>query len=283
MPEKIIIFDTTLRDGRQFLRPDISIDDKLEIVQSLDRLGVAVIEVGFVSVKGDEEVVRRISQVVENAIVCVIAKSKKEGIEMASAMLKKAKRSRIHIFTPTNLNPTKKDLGEYQSDMNEGQTLQSIREAVSCARNVSADVEWTALDATRSRKGFLFKAVETAISAGATTVNIPDTMGIRLPSEFGELISEIRNQAANVDKVVLSVHCHNLLGLATANSLEAVRNGARQVECTINGIGATGGNTSLAQLIGAIEARRDLFPYHHSLDLDYLPRVSQLVSGSDTH
>jgi 2-isopropylmalate synthase len=256
--EKIIIFDTTLRDGEQCPGATLNIDEKLAIAKQLARLGVDVIEAGFAFASpGDFQAVSKIAEIVgqENGpIICSLARAIKGDIEAAASALKPAAKGRIHTFISTS------DIHlEYQLRKSRSEVLAIAEEMVAYAKTFMADIEFSPMDAVRSQPEFLYQVLERAIAAGATTVNIPDTVGYTTPSEFGALIKGIKENVPNIDQAIISVHGHNDLGLAVANFLEAVKNGARQLECTINGIGERAGNASLEELVMALHVRRQYF------------------------
>jgi len=272
---KIIIFDTTLRDGEQSPGATMNLEEKLLIAEVLDNMGVDVIEAGFaIASKGDFEAVKQVSERVKNASVCSLARAIKDDIEAAGEAIKNAKRPRIHTFLATSPLHMK-----YKLKMNEEEVLEKIRESVSHAKKFVDDVDWSPEDATRTDHDFLCRTIELAIDCGANTINIPDTVGYTVPHEFYELFKMIKNRVPNIDKAVLSVHCHNDLGLAVANSLAAIDGGARQIECTINGIGERAGNTALEEVVMAIETRRDILPYHTDINTKQIMRASKLVSN----
>ncbi|WP_373526352.1 2-isopropylmalate synthase, partial [Nostoc sp.] len=259
--DRIIIFDTTLRDGEQCPGATLNIDEKLVIAKQLARLGVDVIEAGFAFASpGDFEAVKKIAQIVgtENGpVICSLARAIKADIEAAAESLKPAVNARIHTFISTS------DIHlEYQLRKSRAEVLAIAQEMVAYAKSFMTDVEFSPMDAARTDPEFLYQVVEGAIAAGATTVNIPDTVGYTTPSEFGAIIKGIIENVPNIDQAIISVHGHNDLGLAVANFLEAVKNGARQLECTINGIGERAGNASLEELVMALHVRRQYFnPY----------------------
>lgn len=254
---KIYIFDTTLRDGEQVPGCKLNATEKIELALALENLGVDVIEAGFpVSSPGDFESVRNISDVIKNATVCGLTRAIKKDIEVAAEALQGAKRPRIHtgigvsdLHIATKFNSNKEDI------------LARAVEAVKFARNFVDDVEFYGEDAGRAELGFLARVVEAVINAGATVVNIPDTTGYCLPHQYGEKIAYLVNNVPNIDKAILSCHCHNDLGLATANSIAGVINGARQIECTINGLGERAGNTSLEEVVMIIKQHESLGLY----------------------
>ncbi|MDZ8064756.1 MAG: 2-isopropylmalate synthase [Nostoc sp. DedQUE08] len=259
--DRIIIFDTTLRDGEQCPGATLNIDEKLVIAKQLARLGVDVIEAGFAFASpGDFEAVKKIAQIVgtENGpVICSLARAIKADIEAAAEALKPAVNARIHTFISTS------DIHlEYQLRKSRAEVLAIAEEMVAYAKSFMTDVEFSPMDAARSDPEFLYQVLERTIAAGATTVNIPDTVGYTTPSEFGAIIKGIIENVPNIDQAIISVHGHNDLGLAVANFLEAVKNGARQLECTINGIGERAGNASLEELVMALHVRRQYFnPY----------------------
>jgi 2-isopropylmalate synthase len=274
--EKIIIFDTTLRDGEQAAGAAMTVEQKIAIAENLDKMGVDVIEAGFAfSSPGDWQAVNEIAKRTKNAAVCSLSRAKFPDIDAAGEALKPAKNPRIHTFISTSEIHLK-----YQFKMTEAEVLDAIAKTVARARKYTDNVEWSAMDATRTRREYLYKAVETAIKAGATTVNIPDTVGYAIPEEFGDLIKQIRNNVPNIDKAIISVHCQNDLGLSTANSLSAIQNGARQVECTINGLGERAGNTSLEEVVMAIKTRNDFLPFTVGVDTRHIMRLSRQVSAT---
>lgn len=271
---KVIIFDTTLRDGEQAAGGSLNIEEKLRIARQLEKLGVDVIEAGFpVTSPGDFKAVERIAAEVKRPVVCALARAHPRDIDTAWEAIKGAARPRIHVFISASdihlLHQLKKSREEI---------LETSREMVARARGYTDDVEFSAMDASRAEPQYLCKMVEAVIAAGATTVNIPDTVGYAVPAEFGGLIEEIFNKVSNVDKAVISIHCHDDLGLAVANSLEAVSKGARQVECTINGIGERAGNASLEEVVMAIKTRSALLDLDTDVDTTQIYKTSRLVS-----
>ncbi|MEL6459371.1 MAG: 2-isopropylmalate synthase [Cyanobacteria bacterium J06621_15] len=256
--ERIIIFDTTLRDGEQSPGAALNIDEKLTIAKQLARLGVDVIEAGFaVTSSGDFEAVSKIAQTIgteDGPVICSLARAIKNDIKAAADALKPAAKGRIHTFISTSDIHLK-----YQLKKTREEVLSIAEEMVAYSKSFMEDVEFSPMDAGRSDPEFLYQVLEKVIAAGATTVNIPDTVGYITPSEFGALIKGIKDNVPNIDKAVISVHGHNDLGLAVANFLEAVKNGARQLECTINGIGERAGNAALEELVMALHVRRQYF------------------------
>ncbi|HEY4707933.1 MAG TPA: 2-isopropylmalate synthase, partial [Thermodesulfobacteriota bacterium] len=240
MDNRVRIFDTTLRDGEQSPGASMNVEEKITVAKQLAKLGVDVIEAGFAfSSPGDFDSVRRIAHEVEGPVICSLARCKPEDIDAAAGALKGAARTRIHTFISTSEIHLK-----HQFKLTRKEALERAVEMVKRSRGYMDDVEFSAMDASRTEPVFLYEMIEAVIAAGASTVNIPDTVGYALPEQFGELIKGIRENVRNIDRAVISVHCHNDLGLAVANSLAAVTNGARQIECTINGIGERAGNAS---------------------------------------
>ena len=253
--EKIIIFDTTLRDGEQAPGFSMTTEEKIRLALQLEKLGVDVIEAGFAAAsQGDFEAITEISKVVKISSVCSLARALETDIERAGEALKFAERKRIHTFIATSPIHMK-----YKLKMTPEEVLERAVKAVKFARNFTDDVEFSAEDAFRSEREFLFKVFEAVIEAGAKTINVPDTVGYAIPEEFGKLIKDIKDNVPNIDKATISVHCHNDLGLAVANSLSAVKNGARQVHATINGIGERAGNAALEEVVMAVKVRQDYF------------------------
>ncbi len=275
MSEVVRIFDTTLRDGEQSPGASMNVEEKLIVARQLAKLGVDVIEAGFAySSPGDFEAVRRIAGEVEGPVVCSLARAKPEDIDAAREALKGAPRARIHTFISTSDIHLK-----HQFKLTRGEAAKRAVEMVGMARGYVDDVEFSPMDASRSDVKYLYEVIEAVIGAGATTVNIPDTVGYALPAEFGMLIKGIRENVPNIGRAVLSVHCHNDLGLAVANSLSAVINGARQVECTINGIGERAGNASLEEMVMILKTRRDAIGLDTSINTRQIHPASRLVSS----
>jgi len=274
IPDKVLIFDTTLRDGEQSPGVTLTIDEKVHIANQLARLGVDVIEAGFPAASpGDLEAVRRISMEVEGPIICGLARARREDIDRAWEALRYAARPRIHTFIATSDIHLKHKLR-----MSRAEVLDRVRGMVAYAKGYCDDVEFSPEDASRSDPEYLYEVLEAAIQAGATTINIPDTVGYAMPEEFARLIRGIREHVPSIGRAVLSVHCHNDLGLATANSLAAVREGARQVECTINGLGERAGNASLEEVVMALHTRRDFYALSTGVNTTQIYRTSQMVS-----
>ena len=271
---RVLIFDTTLRDGEQSPGCSMNLEEKLRIARLLDEMGVDIIEAGFpIASPGDFEAVQEVSKTLKNAIVCGLARAKPADIDAAAEALKPAKQPRIHTFISTSESHMR-----YQLQMPPEAVLESVKESVTRARNHTDNVEWSGMDATRSDTDFLCQCIEAAIDCGATTVNIPDTVGFAEPEEYAALISHIRNNVPNIDKAIISTHCHNDLGLAVANSLAGVKAGARQVECTINGIGERAGNAALEEIVMALKVRSDAMPYETGIDTTQITRMSRTLS-----
>ena len=274
MPKKVYIFDTTLRDGEQSPGVSLNVQEKLEIARQLERLGVDAIEAGFpVASKGDFEAVKAIAQNVRRPVIVALARAVKQDIDRAWEAIKYAARPRIHTFIATSDIHMK-----YKLKMDPEDVLKRAVEMVSYAKSLCEDVEFSPEDGTRTRPEFLFRVLEAVIDAGATVINIPDTVGYAVPEEFGALIRSIRENVPNIDNAMLSVHCHNDLGLAVANSLAAIRNGAQQVECTINGLGERAGNAALEEIVMAIKTRSDYFDYYTDIATEQIYRTSTMVS-----
>lgn len=273
--EKVIIFDTTLRDGEQAPGATMNFEEKLLIAKTLEQLGVDVIEAGFPAASpGDFKAVNEIAKTIKNSTICGLARAKESDIKITADAVKDATKPRIHTFIATS-----KIHMQYKLKMDQNQVLQAIADSVSLAKNFCDDVDWSPEDATRSELDFLYKAIETAISNGATTINIPDTVGYTTPEEFYELIKNIKNNVSNIDKAIISCHCHNDLGLGVANSLSAIRAGARQVECTINGIGERAGNAALEEIVMALKTRDDFYNFDTNINATLISRASKLVSN----
>jgi 2-isopropylmalate synthase len=272
---RVIIFDTTLRDGEQSPGASMNLDEKLRIAEVLEEMGVDVIEGGFpIASPGDFEAVNQIAKTIKNSIVCGLARATKMDIERAAEALKPAKRARIHTFISTSPLHMK-----YKLQMEPEQVHEKIIESVSYARRFTDDVEWSPEDGSRTKHDFLCRCVETAIKSGAATVNIPDTVGYTVPDEFAALIRMLFDRVPNIGKARISVHCHNDLGLAVANSLAAVHAGARQVECTINGLGERAGNAAMEEIVMALKTRHDRMPYTTGVRTEHIMKASRLVSA----
>lgn len=275
MNDKLIIFDTTLRDGEQSPGASMTRDEKVRIAKALERMKVDVIEAGFPAASiGDFEAVEAVAKAIKTSRVCGLARALDKDIDRAGEALKAAERSRIHTFIATSPIHMQQKL-----HMQPEQVIEHAVRAVKRARQFTDDVEFSPEDAGRSEEDFLCRILEAVIDAGATTLNIPDTVGYSIPQQFGATIANLIQRIPNSDKAIFSVHCHNDLGLAVANSLAAVMNGARQVECTINGLGERAGNASLEEVVMAIKTRRDVFSCHTGLDTREIMTCSRLVSS----
>ena len=273
--EKLTIFDTTLRDGEQSPGASMTRDEKVRIAKALERMRVDVIEAGFpIASPGDFEAVQAVARAVSNSTVCGLARALDKDIDRAGEALKPAASARIHTFIATSPIHMQMKLR-----MEPQQVIEQAVRAVKRARQYTDNVEFSPEDAGRSETDFLCRVLEAVIDAGANTVNIPDTVGYNLPHQFGELIRTLIERVPNSDKAVFSVHCHNDLGLAVGNSLSAVLNGARQVECTINGLGERAGNAALEEVVMSVQTRQDIFPCKTDLDTSQIMTCSRLVSG----
>jgi len=273
--DRVVIFDTTLRDGEQSPGASMNLDEKIKIALLLEEMGVDVIEAGFpIASNGDFEAVREIAKLVKNSSVCGLSRAGRMDIDRAWEAVQPAERPRIHTFIATSALHMKHKL-----QMEPDQVHQAVIDSVTHARNLCDDVEWSCEDATRSAPDFLCRTVESAIKAGARTVNIPDTVGYAVPHEFGALIRMLFDRVPNIDKAIVSVHCHNDLGLAVANSLAAIGAGARQVECTVNGLGERAGNAAMEEIVMALKTRHDAIPYATGVKSEYITRASRLVSA----
>lgn len=272
---RLIIFDTTLRDGEQSPGASMTREEKLRIATTLEKMRVDVIEAGFAAAsQGDFESINAIARTVKESTVCSLARALDKDIEAAAGALEGAERARIHTFIATSPIHMKHKLKMAPDDV----VTQAVR-AVKKARQYTDDVEFSCEDAGRSELDFLCRIIEAAIDAGANTINIPDTVGYAIPDPFGDMIGAIMARVPNADKAVFSVHCHNDLGLAVANSLSAVMQGARQVECTINGLGERAGNAALEEVVMAVRTRQDLFTVDSSIDTKHIVPASRLVSS----
>ncbi|HEY2835574.1 MAG TPA: 2-isopropylmalate synthase [Rhizomicrobium sp.] len=273
--KKIKIFDTTLRDGEQSPGAAMTHEEKLRIAELLDEMGVDIIEAGFpISSPGDFKAVSEITKIVKRASVCGLARAGFKDIDRAGEALRGAQRPRIHTFISTSPVHMKHKL-----NMGENAVLEAVGASVTRARNFTSDVQWSAEDATRTVPDFLCRCVEVAIHSGATTINIPDTVGYTTPQEYFDIVTMLRNRVPNADKVIFSTHCHNDLGLAVANSLAGVLAGAGQVECTINGIGERAGNAALEEIVMALKVRKDIMPFATNINTTMLAKASKLVSN----
>jgi 2-isopropylmalate synthase len=273
-PNRVIIFDTTLRDGEQSPGAAMNLEEKLRIAEALDQFGVDVIEAGFpISSNGDFEAVTEISKLVKRATVCGLARAGMKDIDRAGEAVKHAQRGRIHTFLSTSPVHMKHKL-----NMTPEQVLDAVVASVTRARDLVEDVEWSAEDATRTEFDFLCRCIEAAIKAGASTINLPDTVGYATPQEYADLFRKVIARVPGADTVRFSTHCHNDLGLAVANSLAGVLGGARQIECSINGIGERAGNAALEEIVMAMKVRHDAMPFDTNIDTSQIARISRLVS-----
>ncbi|MCG8445495.1 MAG: 2-isopropylmalate synthase [Hyphomicrobiales bacterium] len=271
---RILIFDTTLRDGEQSPGASMTHTEKLEVAEILDEMGVDIIEAGFpIASNGDFEAVKEIAERTKNAVVCGLSRAQPKDIDRAGEALKSAKRARIHTFISTSPVHMK-----YKLQMEPDAVHEAVIASVTRARNYTDDVEWSPEDGTRTEHDFLCRCVESAIKAGATTINIPDTVGYTVPEEYRALIEMLIARVPGADQVTFSTHCHNDLGMAVANSLAGVKGGARQIECTINGIGERAGNAALEEVVMAIKTRGDVLPFATGVDSARIMRASKLVS-----
>ena len=275
MSDKLIIFDTTLRDGEQSPGASMTREEKVRIAKSLEKMKVDIIEAGFpIASQGDFESVQAVAEVIKDSTVCGLSRALDKDIDRAGEALKKANSARIHTFIATSPIHMKMKLR-----MEPDAVIEQAVKAVKRARQYTDNVEFSPEDAGRSEHDFLCRILEAVIDAGATTLNIPDTVGYNVPDQFGGLIRRLRESIPNSDKAIFSVHCHNDLGLAVANSLSAVMNGARQVECTINGLGERAGNASLEEVVMAVKTRQDIFECDTAVDTQFIVPTSRLVSS----
>jgi 2-isopropylmalate synthase len=275
MTDKLIIFDTTLRDGEQSPGASMTREEKVRIAKQLERMRVDIIEAGFPAASnGDFDSVKAVADVIKESTVCGLARALERDIERAGEALKGANSGRIHTFIATSPIHMEKKLR-----MTPDQVVEQAVKAVKWARKWTDNIEFSPEDAGRSDLDFLCRILEAVIDAGARTLNIPDTVGYNVPSQFGELIRKLRERIPNADKAIFSVHCHNDLGLAVANSLSAVMNGARQVECTINGLGERAGNASLEEVVMAVRTRQDIFTCDTGIDTTQIVPASRLVAS----
>ncbi|MDP3116446.1 MAG: 2-isopropylmalate synthase [Phenylobacterium sp.] len=273
--DRVIIFDTTMRDGEQSPGASMSLEEKLELAKILEEMRVDVIEAGFpIASNGDFEAVRQISEIVTESTVCGLARAAAIDIERCAEAIRPAKRGRIHTFLSTS--PSHRD---HILKMSQEDILEAITRSVTHARNLCDDVEWSAQDATRTEQDFLRRCVEAAIKAGAKTVNIPDTVGYSYPSEYEAIFRDLVENVPGVENIILSTHCHNDLGLAVANSLAGVQGGARQVEVAVNGIGERAGNAALEEVVMALKVRGDRLPYFTGAETQHITRASRYVSA----
>jgi 2-isopropylmalate synthase len=275
MQDKLIIFDTTLRDGEQSPGAAMTREEKIRIARQLEKLGVDVIEAGFAAASpGDFEAIRAIAEIIKDSTVCSLARASENDVRRAGEAIKPAKSGRIHTFIATSPIHMENKLR-----MTPDQVVERAVQAVKWAKEYTNDVEFSAEDAVRSEIDFLVRVFDAVIQAGATTINVPDTVGYSIPALWGERFKELLARVPNANKVVWSTHCHNDLGMAVANSLAAVMNGARQVECTINGLGERAGDASLEEVVMAVKTRKDVFDCDSRIDTTQIVPTSKLVSS----
>ncbi|MEW6256282.1 MAG: 2-isopropylmalate synthase [Pseudomonadota bacterium] len=273
--DRVIIFDTTLRDGEQCPGASMTFEEKLQVAELLDEMGVDIIEAGFpIASVGDFESVAEIARRAKNSVIAGLSRAALNDIDRCAEAVKQARRGRIHTFLSTSPVHMK-----YKLQKEPHEVLEMIVASVTRARNHVEDVEWSAEDGTRTEIDFLCRCVEAAIKAGATTINIPDTVGYTTPEEYARMFRTVRERVPNSDRAIFSVHCHNDLGMAVANSLAGIAGGARQIECTVNGIGERAGNAALEEIVMAINVRGDVLPYSTSIDATMLTRASKLVAA----
>ncbi len=271
--DRVLIFDTTLRDGEQSPGATMTHSEKLEIANLLDEMGVDIIEAGFpIASEGDFEAVSEIARMAKTSVICGLARANPADIDRAWEAIRHGRRARIHTFIGTS--PVHRDMHGLDQDA----MAERIHDAVTRARNLCDDVQWSSMDATRTEHDFLKRTIDIAIKAGATTINIPDTVGYTAPRESAELIRMLIDTVPGADDVVFATHCHNDLGMATANSLAAVEAGARQIECTINGLGERAGNTALEEVVMALKVRNDIMPYRTGIDTTKIMNISRRVA-----
>lgn len=272
---KLVIFDTTLRDGEQSPGASMTKDEKVRIAKMLEKMRVDVIEAGFaIASPGDFEAVKAVADAVKDSTICSLARAVRPDIERAGEAIKSANSGRIHTFIATSPLHMK-----YKLQMQPDQVLEQAIQAVTMARNLTDDVEFSLEDGSRTEPEFMYRIIEAAIKAGASTINIPDTVGYGTPEEYGAIFSNVINRVPNADQAIFSTHCHNDLGLAVANSLAAVMNGVRQVECTINGLGERAGNASLEEVVMAVNTRKDFYPVETNIDTTHIVPTSRLVAS----
>src|SRR5258708_7054750 len=273
--DRVVVFDTTLRDGEQSPGATMTHEEKLEIAELLDHMGVDIIEAGFpIASEGDFLAVNEIAKRTRRAVVCGLSRAGQKDIDRCGEAIRPAERGRNHTFTATSPVHMK-----WKLQMEPEQVFQMVISSVTRARNYTDDVEWSAEDGTRTEHDFLCRCVEAAIAAGATTINIPDTVGYTVPEEYYALFRMVRERVPNADRARFSAHCHDDLGMAVANSLAAARAGVRQIECTINGIGERAGNASLEEIVMAMKVRNDVLPYWTGVDAAMPPPASKLASA----
>src|SRR4051812_16729157 len=274
--DRVVIFDTTLRDGEQCPGATMTHEEKLEVAELLDQMGVDIIEAGFpIASEGDFAAVHEIAQRTKNSVVCGLSRAAFKDIDRCAEAIKPAPRRRIHTFLSTSPVHMK-----YKLQKEPHEVYEMVIAQVTRARGYTDDVEWSSEDGTRTELDFLCRCVEAAIKAGATTINIPDTVGYTVPDEYYNLFKTVRERVPNSDKAVFSVHCHDDLGMSVANSLAGVRGGARQIECTVNGIGERAGNAALEEVVMAMRTRNDVLPFHTGIDASMLTRASKLVAAA---
>src|ERR1700737_3653527 len=274
--DRVVIFDTTLRDGEQCPGATMTFEEKLDIAAMLDDMGVDVIEAGFpIASDGDFEAVREIAKRSKNSVICGLSRAGQKDIDRCAEATRPAKRGRIHSFLSTSPVHMK-----FKLQMEPEDVYELVISSVTRARNHTDDVEWSSEDGTRTEFDFLCRCVEAAIKAGATPINIPDTVGYTVPEEYYDLFRRVRESVPNSDKAVFSVHCHNDLGMAVANPMAGTRAAARQIECTINGIGERAGNAALEEVVMAMRVRNDKLPYWNKIDTTMLTRASKVVSAA---
>ena len=273
--DRIVVFDTTLRDGEQSPGASMTVSEKIRVAEVLEEMGVDIIEAGFaIASEGDFQAVNEIAKRIKNSVVCSLARAQLPDIDRAAEALMPAERKRIHTFIATSPLHMRAKLQMTPDDVR-----QAVIDSVTRARNHVDDVEWSCEDGSRSEHDFLCRCIESAIKAGATTINIPDTVGYAYPEEFADMVRMVKNRVPNIDQAIISVHCHNDLGLAVSNSLRAVEAGARQVECTINGIGERAGNAALEEIVMLIKTRSDVIPVETSIVTEHITKASRLVSA----
>src|SRR5207237_2659766 len=273
--DRVVIFDTTLRDGEQCPGATMTHEEKLEVAELLDDMGVDIIEAGFpIASEGDFAAVHEIAIRSKNAVICGLSRAAFKDIDRCAEAIKPAKHKRIHTFLSTSPVHMK-----YKLQKEPHEVVEMVVAQVTRARNHTDDVEWSCEDGTRTEHDFLFRCVEAAINAGATTINIPDTVGYTVPEEYFSLIKMVRERVPNSDKARFSVHCHDDLGMAVANSLAGIRAGARQIECAVNGIGERAGNASLEEVVMAMKVRNDALPFSTGIDTSKLMRVVAHLHG----
>ncbi|MEO8882120.1 MAG: 2-isopropylmalate synthase [Devosia sp.] len=274
--DRVYIFDTTLRDGEQSPGATMTLEEKLQVAEILDDMGVDIIEAGFpIASNGDFEAVSEVAKRSKNAVIAGLARAIPADIERAGAAVRHARQGRIHTFVSTSPIHLAHQMRKTQDEV-----LEIITATVTQARNLIDNVEWSAMDATRTPLDYLCRCVELAIRAGATTINIPDTVGYAVPEEHFQLFKTLIEKVPGADRVIFSTHCHNDLGMAVANSLAGVRGGARQIECTINGLGERAGNAALEEVVMALRTRGDAMPYYTGIDATQLARASKIVSAA---